>query len=56
MVAGKMGRPPSDNPKNTRASARLSEKEEHILTEYCKRHNKTRAEGIRDGILLLENK
>lgn len=56
MTAKKMGRPPSENPKSNRVTVRFTDSEREILDAYCERHKKSRAEGVRDGILLLEEK
>ena len=56
MTAKKMGRPPSEDPKKNRVTVRFTESEREILDDYCERHKKSRAEGVRDGILLLKNK
>lgn len=56
MTAKKMGRPPIENPKSNRVTVRFTEQEKKILDAYCEKYKKSRAEGVRDGILLLENK
>ncbi len=49
----KTGRPKVDNPKNIDVKVRLDEKTNQKLLEYCKIHNITRTEAIRQGIHLL---
>lgn len=49
----KMGRP-TDNPKRHELKARVDDRTLEILTEYCQKKGKSKAEGIRDGIQKLE--
>ncbi|MCQ5131088.1 hypothetical protein NE562_15590 [Butyricicoccus faecihominis] len=49
----KMGRPPSNNPKNLRIDIRLTEKELKMLDEYCREKDVSRPQGLRDGIKAL---
>lgn len=55
MKRAKMGRPPVDDPKAERFSIRLDKATAEILDAYCEKHNKKRAEGIRDGINRLKD-
>ena len=41
----KMGRP-SDNPRRTKLSIRLSDGDKELLEEYCKREKVTRTEAV----------
>ena len=52
-MSPKTGRPKADNPKDIRYSVRLDVKTEEKLQEYCKKHNITKGEAIRQGIHLL---
>ena len=45
----KMGRP-SDNPRRTKLSIRLSDGDKELLEEYCKREKVTRTEAVSRGI------
>ena len=54
MSSKKMGRPPSDNPKATKLTVRIDEKQTQILDKYCEHNKLKRAEGIREGIQRLE--
>ncbi len=53
IMSPKTGRPKADNPKDIRYSVRLDVKTEEKLQEYCKKHNITKGEAIRQGIHLL---
>ncbi|GKX30990.1 hypothetical protein SH1V18_34700 [Vallitalea longa] len=55
MSSKKMGRPTSD-PKPHSLHVRVNDSELNILDEYCKKNDKTRAQGIRDGINTLKDK
>ena len=48
-----LGRPKVDNPKSSRFSIRLDAETERSLEEYCKEHNISKGEAIRQGIHLL---
>jgi len=48
-----MGRP-TDNPKPHVVKAHIDDKGLKILDDYCNKHNKKRAEGVRDGIYRLK--
>lgn len=50
----KMGRP-TDNPKRHEIKARVDDETLSILEDYCKKANRNRAEGIRDGIHRLND-
>lgn len=50
----KMGRPPSDNPKDTRITVRINKDTSTILQKYCKQENVDKAEAIRRGINKLK--
>jgi len=50
----KMGRP-TDSPKRHEVKARVDDAFLKILDDYCIKHNKNRAEGVRDAIYLLKN-
>ena len=51
----KAGRPTND-PKPNKLTVKVSNETIKILDDYCERNNKTRAEGIRDGINALKEK
>ena len=51
----KMGRP-SDNPRRTKLSIRLSDGDKELLEEYCKREKVTRTEAVSRGIQKLMEK
>lgn len=51
----KMGRP-SDNPRRTKLSIRLSDGDKDLLEEYCKREKVTRTEAVSIGIQKLMEK
>lgn len=55
-MSPKTGRPKADNPKDIRYSIRLDMETESRLAEYCKEHNITKGEAIRQGIHLLLKK
>ena len=55
MSAKKMGRPTSD-PKPHRLQTRVNDEELEILENYCKRENKSKADGLRDGVRALKEK
>ncbi len=52
-MSPRTGRPKADNPKSIRYSIRLDVETEQKLNEYCKSHNITKGEAIRQGIHLL---
>ena len=51
----KMGRP-SDNPRRTKLSIRLSDGDKELLEEYCKREKVTRTEAVSREIQKLMEK
>ena len=51
----KMGRP-SDNPRRTKLSIRLSDGDKELFEEYCKREKVTRTEAVSRGIQKLMEK
>lgn len=53
MSSKKMGRPKSINPKNIDVKVRFDQELHTKLIEYCKEHNITRTEAIREGVHLL---
>ena len=55
MSAKKMGRPTSD-PKPHRLQTRVNDEEMEILEKYCERNNKSKADGLRDGVRALKGK
>lgn len=48
-----VGRPKSENPKQSRFSIRLDADTEKRLQLYCEKHSITKGEAIRQGIHLL---
>ena len=55
-MSPKTGRPKAQNPKSNPIHVRLDDETLAVLDDYCKRHEKKRTEGIRDGIMLLSGK
>lgn len=55
-MSPRTGRPKSEKPKDIRYSIRLDTETEEMLKEYCKKHNITKGEAIRQGIHLLLQK
>lgn len=51
-----VGRPKAEKPKINRFSIRLDNETEMELEKYCKAHNITKGEAIRQGIHLLLKK
>ena len=51
-----VGRPKTEKPKSNRFSIRLDDETEQKLEAYCKEHNITKGEAIRQGIHLLLKK
>ena len=47
---------PTNNPKGNSMHVRLDDESVKILDEYCNQEKIRRAEGIREGIKLLQNK
>ncbi len=54
-MSPRIGRP-TDNPKSGSVNIRLDEESERILISYCSQENVTKAEGVRQGIKMLESK
>ena len=52
-MSPKTGRPKKDNPINIRHSIRLDAETDKKLEEYCKKHNISKGEAIRQGVHLL---
>ena len=52
-MATKMGRP-TDNPLNSRVTARVDADTKKILDVYCKKHQINQAEGVRRAIHKLK--
>ena len=55
MASKKMGRPTQD-PKPNKLNIRINDEDLQTLNDYCKRKNKTKPEGVRDGIKSLKEK
>ncbi|MCM1007358.1 MAG: CopG family transcriptional regulator [Ruminococcus flavefaciens] len=55
-MSPRTGRPKEENPKDIRYSVRLDAETERLLQDYCKKHNITKGEAIRQGIHLLLQK
>ena len=56
MLSPRTGRPKADNPKSIDIKVRLDESTNDKLLAYCKKHNLTRAEVMRMGLLELLSK
>ena len=54
-MSPRTGRPKAENPKEVRYSIRLDAETEKKLQEYCKKHEITKGEAIRQGIHMLMN-
>ncbi len=52
-MSPQMGRPKIENPKKNDIKVRIDDQTLELLDEYCNAHGLTRAETIRQGILLL---
>lgn len=52
-MSPRTGRPKAVNPKKNDLKVRLDDKTTRCLDDYCKEHDITRAEAIRQGIHLL---
>ena len=52
-LSPRMGRPKSDNPKGIEVKARIDAETDKRLQEFCKVHNKTRTDVVREGIELV---
>ena len=55
-MAPRTGRPKVENPLSVDVKVRLDKETSEKLDDYCKAHNITRAEAIREGIHLLLEK
>ena len=56
VMSPRKGRPKADNPKTIEVKARIDEKTNDKLNEYCEKHNVTRTDVVRKGIEnVLEN-
>ena len=55
-MSSKMGRPKAENPKCNDIKVRLDDETHEKLLKYCKEHQITKAEAIRQGIHLLLKK
>ncbi len=56
-MSPRTGRPKAEKPKDIKYSIRLDAETETKLTNYCKEHNISKGEAIRQGIhLLLQQK
>lgn len=55
MEKKKIGRP-TNNPKGHSFHIRLDDMTNKILSAYCEKHGVSKAEGIRQAIILLEGK
>lgn len=49
----KMGRPKTENPKTVELGMRLDAPTAEVLEAYCKRHDISKAEALRRGIMRL---
>ena len=52
-MSPRTGRPKSENPKEIEVKARIDAKTNEELQEYCKRHQKTKTDVVREGIRLI---
>jgi len=52
-MSPRTGRPKIENPKRNDIKVRMDDSTLKLLDEYCKSHSTTRAEALRQGILLL---
>lgn len=52
-MAEKMGRPKVDNPINIHTTVRLDAETDAKLKAYCERHEITKGEAVRKGVILL---
>ena len=56
ILSPRTGRPKSENPKDIDLKIRIDKETNQKILEYCKKHNITRVQAIRNGIdLILEN-
>lgn len=54
-MAGKMGRPLSDNPRNNVVGCKLTNEELLLLEKHCNKNNKTKSEVLIEGIKPIIN-
>ncbi len=52
-MSPRTGWPKSDNPKGIELKARIDAETDSKIQAYCKRHNKTRTEVVREGTELV---
>ena len=52
-MSPRTGRPKAENPKKNDVKVRLDDETSKKLDDYCREHDITRAEAIRQGIHLL---
>lgn len=55
MSAKKMGRPKVENPVSITVTVRIDAITKKVLDDYCKSHDVSKGEAIRNGIQLLQN-
>lgn len=55
MSAKKMGRPKVENPVSITVTVRIDAITKKALDDYCKLHDVSKGEAIRNGIQLLQN-
>lgn len=55
-MSPRTGRPKAENPKDVKYSIRIDLETEKKIREYCKQHQLTKSEAIRQGIHLLLQK
>ena len=55
MAANKMGRPPSDNPRNRRLSIRLTESEYEEIEECSRLSGLSKTDAVMKGIRLVKD-
>ena len=57
ILSPRTGRPKSENPKDTAIRVRIDSETNKKILEYCKKHNITKVQAIRNGIdLILDEK
>lgn len=52
-MQNKIGRPKTDKPKSNFVACRLTDEELLKLQQYCKTHNVSQTQAIRDGIFKI---
>ena len=52
-MSPQMGRPKSENPKETIVKARIDAATNEKLNDYCRTHGKTKTDVVREGIDLV---